>query len=173
MLFAIHRHLESNLKNSFNFRTGIDIGVISLIIILIFRTKIHTTGELTNYYEVGSAQKFLLQWRLVQQTIESSHRANICKEAQLLTHGQQTCFRANLSGWIVVELQRANSCKQHGISLHTNIVRSVGVRIAHLFDGMSATDGGMVNKLVAEFFCYSIKHSHTLFHNLRAYSVAL
>ena len=47
------------------------------------------------------------------------------------------------------------------------------VRIAHLVDGVGTTDGCLVFKLVATFLCNSIEHCHTLFHNLRAYTIAL
>ena len=173
MLLTGHRHLEAHLQDALHFWTGVDIGIVGLIVILILGTEIHATGQLTNHHKIGTTQQFFLQRRFVQQAIERSHRTDVGKQSQLLTHGQQTCLRTYLSGRIVVELQRANSSKQHSVGLHTYLVGAVGVRIAHLFDGMSTTDSRGIFKLVTELSGNCIHHSHTLFHNLWAYSVAL
>ena len=173
MLLTGHCHLEAHLQDALHLRTGVDVGIVGLIVILILGTEIHTASQLANHHKVGTLQEFFFQWRLVQQTVECSHRAHVGKQTQLLTHGQQTCLRTYLSGRIVVELQRANSSKQHSVGLHTYLVGAVGIRIAHLLDGMSTTDSWGIFKLVTELSGNRIHHSHTLFHNLWAYSIAL
>ena len=172
MLTASHRHLESYLQNTLNLRTGVDVGIVGFVIVLVFLSKIHTARQFADHHKVGTTQQFFFQGRLVQQTVERGHRTHIGKQSELLTHGQQTRLRTNLQRGIVVVLQVTHSSKQHGVGLHTHLVGAVGIRIAHLLDGMGATDGLLVFKLVSTLLSHSIKHGHTLFHNLRSDTIA-
>ena len=109
----------------------------------------------------------------MQQAVERGHRAHIGKEAQFLTHGQQTRLRTNLGRRVIIELERTYSGKEHSIGLHTHLVGTVGVRITYLVDGMGTTDGTLVFELMSALGSNGIEHSHTLFHNLWANTVAL
>ena len=108
----------------------------------------------------------------MQQAIEGSHRANICKEPQLLPHSQQSLFRAYLGRGIVVVLQVAHGSKEHGVGTHAGLVGAVGIRVANSFDGVGTADSLFVLELVSALLGYGIEYSHTLFHNLGAYTVA-
>ena len=166
MSLTRHRHLESHLQDTLDLRTSIDICIIGLVVVLILLAKIHASRQLANHHEVSSTQEFILQWRLMQQTVEGSHRTDIGKKSELLAHSQQTRFRTDLRCGVIIIFQRTHSRKEHGIGTHTDLVGSVGIRIAHLFDGMRPTNGLLVFKLVSALRCNRIKHCHTLFHYL-------
>ena len=135
--------------------------------------EIHTARQLAQHHEVCPTNKFVLQRRLVQQTVEGCHWSHVGKESEFLTHGQQTCLRTDLGRWIEVVLQVTHSGKEHGVGTHTHLVRAVRIRVAHLVDGMGTTDGILVFKLVSALLGNRVEYSHALFHNLRADTVAL
>ena len=172
MLLALLGGLEGHLQDALNLRTRIDVGIVSLVIVLIFLSEIHSTRQFTDDYEVSTLQQFVLQGTLVQQTVESSHRTHVGKKAELLTHSQQALLWTNLCRRIIVILQVANGSKQHRIGTHADFVSGIGIGIANLINGMGTDNGFLVSKLVTELCCDSIEHSHTLFHNFRTYTVA-
>ena len=61
VLLTRHRHLESNLQDALNLWTCIDIGIVSLVVVLVFLAKVHATRQLTNHHEVRTTQQFVLQ----------------------------------------------------------------------------------------------------------------
>ena len=71
----------------------------------------------------------------------------------------------------MIVLQIADSSKENSIGTHTHLVGGLRVRIAYLINGMSATDGFLVFKLVTKLLGYRVEHSHTLFHNLGSNSI--
>ncbi|CUQ49037.1 Uncharacterised protein [Segatella copri] len=62
VLVALHGKLESYLQDALNLRTGIDICIVCLIVILILLTEVHTASQLADNYEVSTLQEFILQW---------------------------------------------------------------------------------------------------------------
>ena len=169
---ALHGHLETEFYDALNLRTGIDIGIVGLVVVLIPLAKVHTTSQFSQYHEVSTTNQFVFQRRLMQQTVEGSHRTDIGKESEFLTHGQQSYLRTNLSRGIVVVLQVAYGSKEYGIGPHTHLVGGIGIRIAHLVDGVSTTDGLFVLKLMSTLLGYRVEHSHTLFHDLGSDTIA-
>ena len=109
----------------------------------------------------------------MQQTVEGGHRTDVGKETEFLAHGQQTRFGTDLRRGVIVVLQGADGRKEYGIGTHTHLVGTVGIRVAHLVDGMGTTDGLLVFELVSTLRGYRVEHSHTLFHDLRADTVTL
>ena len=172
MLTTLHGHLKTQFHDTFNLRTGIDIRIVSFVIILISLTKVHATRQFAQHHEISPTNQLVLQRRLVKQAIESSHRTHIGKQAEFLTHGQQACFGTHLRRRIMIVLQIAHSGKKYGIRLHADLMGRIRIRISHLIDGMGTTDGFLIGELVATFSCNGIQHSHTLFHNLRTDTVA-
>ena len=167
VLTSRHRHLEGHLQDALNLRTRIDVRIECLVVILIFLAKIHAARQLADDHEVCATKQFLLQRRLVQQTVERSHRAHIGIEAQLFAHSQQSRFRTHLQRGIIVVLQVAHRRKQHGISPHAYVVGSSGISVATRLDGAGTHQCLLVFKLVSALLGYSVHHGHTLFHNLR------
>ena len=60
-----------------------------------------------------------------------------------------------------------------GIMPDAAAMGTVRIRIAYFIDGVSATDGFLVFKLMSALRCYRIEHSHCLGHNLGADTVTL
>ena len=172
MLVALHGHLEAEFQDTLNLGAGVDIGIVGHVVVLVLLAEIHAAREFAQHHEIGSTDDLILQRRLVQQTVEGDHRAHIGIESQFLTHGQQARLRADLGRRIVVVLQVADGSEEHRISAHADLMGRVGIRIAHGLDGMGATDGLLVFKLVTTLGCHSIEHSHTLLHDLGADSIA-
>ena len=172
MFVALHGHLKAQLHDALNLGTGVDIGVVGLVVVLILLTEIHTAREFAQHYKVGTTDEFILQRRLMQETVESGHRTDVGKQTEFLTHGQQPRLRTHLCRRVVVVSQVAHSGKEHGIGLHTHLVSCIRIRVAYLVDGMSTTDGLVIRELVSTLGCDGIQHSHTLFHDLRTDTVA-
>ena len=61
MTTALLSHLEAYLEDTLNLRTGVDVGIVGLIVVLIFLTKVHTAREFAEHHEVGTTQEFILQ----------------------------------------------------------------------------------------------------------------
>ena len=92
----------------------------------------------------------------MQQTVEGGHRTHIGEESQFLTHGEQTRLWADGQSGIVVEAQIAYGSEEHGIGSHTHLMGAVGIGITTDIDGMGATDGGLVFKLMSVFSFISL-----------------
>ena len=173
MFTSRHGHLKGHLQDTLNLGTSVDIGIIGFVVVLIFLAEIHTARQFTDNHEVGSTQQFIFQRRLVQQTVEGSHRTDIGKESEFLAHGQQTGLWTHLGRRVVVILKVTNGSEEHSVGTHTNLVGGVRIRVAHLVDGVGTTNGTFVFKLVSALLGNSVKHSHTLFHDLRTDTIAL
>ena len=172
MLLALLCRLEGHLQDALNLRTRIDIGIVSLVIVLILLTEVHAARQLTDHHEIGTFQQLVLQRRLMQQTVKGSYRTHVGKQSQLLAHGEQALLGTHLCCRVVVVFQIADSGKQHGVSTHTGLVGSLRIRVAHGIDSRSAYQRLLVRELMAELLGNSIHHSNTLLHNLGTYSVA-
>ena len=61
VLTARHGHLEGHLQDALNLRTGVDVCIVGLVVILIFLTEIHAARKFTDDHEVGATQQFVLQ----------------------------------------------------------------------------------------------------------------
>ena len=171
-MVAVLSHLKGYLQYANNLRTGIDVSIKSLVVVLIFLTKIHTASQLTNHHEVGTLEQFLLQRRLMQKTVECSYRTYVGEEAQLLAHSQQTRFWTHLCRRVVIIFQVAYSSKQHSVSLHTYLMSHLWIWVTHHLHGVSSYECLFIFELMSVFFSYSIQHGYTLFHNLGTYSIA-
>ena len=152
-------------------RTGIVIGIVSLIIVLVFLAKVHATCELTDGNEVGPIDQLWTQRRLMQQALESLHRANVGIEAQLLAHGEQTLLWTHLSRWVIVKLRVANCREQYGICTQASLEGLLWERIANLVDGIRPTDGIFIRYLMTKLLTYSRHHIYTDLRNLRSYTI--
>ena len=172
MLTALHSHLKADLQDALYLGTGIDVSIVCLVVILILLAEVHASRQFANHHEISSTQQFLFQGRLVQQTVERSYRPHIGIQAQLLAHGQQSLFRAHLGCRVVIILQVANGSKQHGVAPHANLVGSLWIGIAHGINGMRATEGMLILKLMSILHGNCIEYGNTLFHNLRADTIA-
>ena len=172
MLVAAHGEVEGNLQNTLNLRAIIDVGIVSLLIVLILLAEIHSTRQLADNDEVGAFDELFLQRALMKQAVECGYRAHIGKESELLAHGQQTGFRAHLQRGVVVEAGITDSGKEHCVSIHTSLESLVGEGVATSIDAMGAADGFLISKLVAELLRHNVQHIDSLRHNLRSYTVA-
>ena len=173
MLTTCHGHLEGHLQDALYLRTGVDVGIVCLVIVLILLSEIHAARQFTNHHEVSATQQFVLQRRLMQQTFKGGYRTDVGEQSQFLAHSQESRLRTYLQRGIIIEAQVAYSSKEYCISPHTHLMGAVGIRFATDVDGMGTTDGLLVFKLVSALRCNGIQHSHTLFHNLRADTIAL
>ena len=108
MLVTLHGILETYAKDTLNLRTGVVVGVIRLVVVLILLAEVHTAGKLTDADEVSILHQLGTQGRLVYQALEGLYGADIGKETQLLAHSQQTLLRAHLGSGVVVKLGVAN-----------------------------------------------------------------
>ena len=172
VLVALHGHLETEFQDALDLGTGVDIGIVGHVVVLMLLSEVHAAREFAQHDEVGTADEFILQRRLVEQTVEGDDGTHVGIEAQFLTHGQQTGLGTDLGRWVVVELQVADGSKEHGIGTHTHLVGAVGIGISDGLDGMGATDGLLVFKLMSTLGGYRVEHSDTLFHNLGADTIA-
>ena len=172
MLAALLSHLKGDLQNALNLRTGVDIGIVSLVVVLIFLTKVHATRQFAQHHEVGTTKQLVLQRRLVEQTVERSHRTHVGKESELLTHGQQALFGTHERSGIVVVFQVADGSKEHSIGLHANLVGGLRIRVANCIDGTGTDKSLLVSKYMVELCSDGIHYSHALLHDLGTYSIA-
>ena len=108
----------------------------------------------------------------MQQTVKGGYGTDVGKQAQLLAHGQQALFRPNLRRGVVVVFQVAHGSKENGIGTHAGVMGCLWIGVAHSIDGRSTDQRLLVVEHMPEFPGYGIHHSHTLCHNLRAYTVA-
>ena len=168
---AVHGKVESDLQNALNLRTIIDICIVCFLIVLVFLTEIHATCQLTDNHEVSTFDQFLFQWAFVKEAIEGSYRADIGEEAELLTHGEQTCLRTNLQCGVVVKTRISNSSEEHGISIHTRLEGLIGERVATSIDGVGAADRLLISEVVTELLCDHIQYVDSLWHDLRANTI--
>ena len=166
MLAALHGILIGNTKYTLNFFASVVVGVVCNVCSFFLFSKVHTTSQLTDADKVGTTYQLVLQGRLVHQAVEGLNRTDIGKQTQLLTHSQETLLRANLSGWVVIELRVTNAGKEHSISIHTGLESLLGEGIANLVNSMGTTKSLLVRNLVSELLGYSTHNGYALLHNL-------
>ena len=172
MLVAAHGEVESHLQDAFYLRTVVDIGIISLLIVLILLTEVHATCQLADDDEVSSLDKFFLQRTLMEKAVESSHRSHIGEEAQLLTHGEESCLRTHFQRGVVVEARITDSSEEHSICIHAGLEGLIREWVATCIDSMGTADSLLVFKLMAKLLCHDIEDIDSLRHDLRTDSVA-
>ena len=168
MVLALLGILEAHLQDALNLRTGVDIGIVGHVVVLVFLTEIHTTRELADNDEVGSTNEFVLQRTLMQKAGEGGHGPYVGKEPELLAHGEKSLLRSDRRGGIVVVAQVAHGSKEHRIGSHAHIVSGIGIRVANEVDGMCTTDGFFVFEFMMESLCNGIEDSNSLRHDLRS-----
>ena len=162
----------SYFQDSLYLRTSVVVGIVSLVVVLVFLTKVHSSGKLAYADKIGSVDKFILQRRLVEQALECLHGTDIGEESQFLTHRQQSLLRTHFCCRVVVELRIAYSSKENCVSLLTCLESLLGEWVSHLVDGISTDEGFLVLYLVSKLLCYCVHHSHSLSHYLRTNAVA-
>ena len=161
MLVTLHGILETYAKDTLNLGTGVVVGIIRLVIVLILLAEVHTAGKLTDADEVGILHQLGTQGRLVHQALEGLHGADIGKEAQLLAHSQQTLLGTHLGGGVIVKLGVTHGREEHGIGLLAHLEGLFGEGVAHLIDGMSATQGIFVAYVMSKLLTYGGHYIHT------------
>ena len=171
MLVALHGILKAHFQDAFNLRTGIHIGVVGLVVVLILLAEIHTARQFANADEVRTVHQFRTERRLVQEALEGLHRADIGKQPQLLAHSQQSLFGTHLGGGVIVEFRVAYCRKEHCIGILTSLIGSFGERVAHFVDGVRTAHGILITYFVTEFLANGGHYVHTYGGNLRANAV--
>ena len=134
----------------------------------LFLAEVHAAGQFADADKVSSAHQLVLERGLVHQTVEGLHGTDVGIEPELLAHGKQALFGADLGRRVVVELRVAHAGKEHGISLLARLVGLFGEGVTHLVDGMCTAEGFLVADFVSELLGYCAEHSHALLHNLGA-----
>ena len=61
MLAPRHGHLEGYLQDALNLGTGVDVGIVCLVVVLILLAEVHATRQFAQHHEVGSLQEFVFQ----------------------------------------------------------------------------------------------------------------
>ena len=163
---------ESHLQDALHLRARIDVGVISLVVVLVFLSEIHTSGEFADTYEVGSLHQFRSQRTFVQETFEGLHRTDVGKQPEFFSHGEESLFRSHFRGGVVVEPKVPHGCEEDGIGILASLEGLFGEGVTHLVDGLGPADGLSVGHLMPEFLSDGIHDSHTLYHDLWSYTVA-
>ena len=172
MVAALTGHIERHAKDALNLGTGVDVGIVGAVVVLVFLSKVHAARELADDHEVGTSQELVLQGRLVEQAREGGDGTHVGVEAQFLAHGKQSLFGAHGSRGVVVEAQVAHGGEEHGIGTHAHLMGGLRIGVADEVDGMSATDGLLVGELVVELAGDGVHDGHSLLHDLGPDSVA-
>ena len=108
----------------------------------------------------------------MQKAVESSYRAYVGKQSELLAHSQKSLLGTYLGSRIVIETWVAYSCKEHSIGIQTCLEGILREWVAHFVNGMSATDGFLKTELMAKLFSHNLHYLHTFGHNLGSDTVA-
>jgi len=172
MVIAALSEFKGYFQDAFDLRTMIDICIVSLFVVLVFLSEVHTTSQFTDDDEVSPFDEFFLQRALVEQAVESSHGAYVGKESEFLAHGQQTSLGTYLQCRIVVKTWITYSGEEHSVGVHTGLERLIGEGIPHGIDGVSTTDSFVIRKLMVELLGHSIQYMKCLRHDLRSDTVA-
>ena len=172
MLSAFHRIFETDFQNTFDFGTGIIIGVIRLVVVLIFLAEIHASRQFANTNEVGVFYQLGTQRRFVQQAFEGLYRTDVRKQSEFLAHRQQSLFGTHLRRRVIVVLRIAHRREQHGICLPTNTKRLFRKRIAGLIDGIRPANRIFVTHPVTKPLTHGTHHLHSLHGDFRPDAVA-
>ena len=172
MVVAALCRFEGHLQDALNLGARVHVGVVGAVVVLILFAEVHATCELTNHHEIGTLDDALLQWRHVEQAVERGHGAHVGKQAKLLAHGQQAGLGAHLQCGIVVETRVAHSGEEHSVGVHTRLKCVVGERVSANVDGMCATDGLVIDKLVSKLLGNGVEHMDGLRHDLWSDAVA-
>ena len=171
MLATLHGVLETNLQDAFYFGTGVEVGIICFIVVLVFLAEVHTSGQLANADKVRAIHQFRAERRLVNQAFESLHGTDIGKQSQFLAHGQQSLFGAYFGCRVIVEFRVAYGRKQYRIRILASLVRSFGERITHLIYRIRAADGVFITHFMSELLANGGHHIHAYSRNLGADTV--
>ena len=129
----------------------VQVGVVSLVVVLVLLPEIHAAGQFAYAKEVCPVHQFGAKGRFMQQAFESLHRAYVGEQSQLLPHGQQPLFRTHLGRRVVVELGVSDSREQHGIRLLADLESLFRERVAHLVDGIRSAKSIFVTHFMSEF----------------------
>ena len=103
----------------------------------------------------------------MQQALKSLYGPDIRKQAQFLTHSQQSLFRTHFSCRIVVELRITYSREKNGIRSFTNLICFFRERISHLVDSIGPAKSIFITDFMSEFLTNGTHHLHTLCSNFR------
>ena len=89
-------------------------------------------------------------------------------------NGGRLLYIENLKGFsiLIVVLRVANGSKEHSIGTHAHFVGSIRIGVADQVDGMGATDGFIIFKLMIELVGNGFENGYALSHNLWSDSVA-
>ena len=172
MALALHRGLETYLQNALNLGPGIDVGIVGHVVVLMSFAEVHPPCQFADNNKIYPLQEFVFQRAFVQQAVEGGYRTDVGKESQFLAHGQQTLLGAHGRGGVVVVFQVANGGEEYGVGPHTYLMGTLGIRVAHLVDGMGAADGLLVAELMVELTGNGIHHVDALLHDFRSDTVA-
>ena len=163
MLAALHGIFESDFQNTFYLGTSIHICIVCLIIVLIFLSEIHSTGQLTDTDKICIFYQLCTQWRFMNQTFKGLYRTDVSKQSQFLPHSQHPLLRAYLCRWVIIKLRVTYSREQYGIRILANFISRFGKRIAHLVYRICTTDRIFITYLVSELLTNGIHHINALY----------
>ena len=79
MFTAFHGIFKSDFQDTLNLRTGIHVRIIRLVIVLVFLTEVHATGQFADAKEIGTIHQFRTKGRLMEQTFEGLHGTDVGK----------------------------------------------------------------------------------------------
>ena len=118
-LVPLHRVLKTGLDNALDLRVSVALRIIrahhAVLLISAAVAEVNAAGQLAYNENVQPvADDLLLNGRSTLQRGKDLGRAQIGKQAQVLTNGQQTLFRSIVAR-LVVPLRAAHSAQQHRI----------------------------------------------------------
>ena len=81
MLVALHGILKAYFQDAFNLRTGVHIGVVSLVVVLVFLAEVHTARQFADAEKISSVHQFCTKRRLVQEALKGLHGTDVGKQS--------------------------------------------------------------------------------------------
>ena len=98
--------------------------------------------------------------------------AYVGEEAELLSHGEQSLFRAHFCRWVVVEFGVSDRSEEYGVSFFADFECLFGEGVAHLVDGVCSAESFGVCDFVSKFLCDGREDGNALFHDFGSDAVA-
>ena len=135
--------LEGNVGNTADFAFAVFHGVVAFAFAVFQNTdaarfaKVNIAGQFAYDKDVKAGYNFRFQSGSIGQLFIQNGRAQISKQIQVFTDGQQAAFRAQRTVEIVV-LRRTDCTKQDRIGVTAKVLREFWIRMAVFVIGFAA-----------------------------------
>ena len=160
MFTAFHGIFKSDFQDTLNLRTGIHVRIIRLVIVLVFLTEVHATGQFADAKEIGTIHQFRTKGRLMEQTFEGLHGTDVGKQSQFLAHSQQALLGTHFGSRVIVEFRVTYGREQYSIRIFTSLISGFGKRVTHLVYRVCTADGIFIVHFMSELLTHGSHHIH-------------